>query len=378
MSRVDPQRQNRSGEDNQPWAGVRTVPSSHYTDPEHLRREEDEVFKRAWIVVAREEQIPRPGDYVVFDELGESLVAVRDESGRVRVLHNSCRHRGSRMLEGCGHADTLDCPYHGWSYGLDGSLKGVPRIGGFDALDTNRMGLHAVRSSTWLGFVWINLDPDAPPLLATLGSLPDELAPYRLEEMRPIAIKDEVVPANWKAMLENAMDFYHVPFVHGRTINKHVTRGPDLQSYGDHTRQRLPIAAYGWRASLDRRCTRGGPYTPLQVSALHKYLVFPNFLINVLPFHLTVMQVFPIDTHSCRLRYAFCKRQGARGIELARVYGTWASSRYILWEDLTVLDRFQRGVDTQRVSTQTLHDEEAAASHFHGVLRRWMESPPTP
>ena len=377
MARVKPQPVRASGGGNCTAASVRTVPSSHYTDPEHLQRERERVFGRAWIVVATEAELARPGDFVVFDELGESMIAVRDESGRIRVLHNSCRHRGSRMLEGCGRVRSLDCPYHGWSYGLDGSLKGVPRIGGFEALDRNRMGLHEVRASTWLGFVWINLDRDAPPLMDTLGDLPGELAPYRLEEMRPIALKQDIVPANWKSMLENAMDFYHVPFVHGRTINRHVTQGPDLRSYGDHTRQRLPIAAYGWRASLDRRCTRGGPYTPLQVSALHKYLLFPNLLINVLPYHLTVMQVFPIDSRSCRLRYAFCRRRGARGVELARAYATWLASRYILWEDLVVLDRFQRGVDTRRVQTQTLHEEEAAASHFHGALERWMNTAAT-
>lgn len=361
---------------NRPWRQVRRVPSSHYVDEEHLEQEREHVFRRSWLMACPEWQVARPGEYAVFDELGESIVVLRDERGTVRAMHNSCRHRGSRLMEGCGRATSIDCPYHGWSYGLDGGLRRVPREEGFERLTTSKMALRAVRCSTWGGFVWVNLAADAPPLADSLGPLPDELAPYKLDEMRPIGTRDEVIPANWKAMLENAMDFYHVPFVHGRTINRHVTEGPDLHSYGDHSRQRLAIAPYGWRQRLDRACTRGGPYTETQASSLHKYLIFPNLLINVLPYHLTVMQAWPVDAQTCRLRYSFNKRRGARGLELARVYATGAASRYILKEDIDVLLRFQRGVSTGRVAEQHLHDEEAAASHFHGALERWMADAP--
>jgi phenylpropionate dioxygenase-like ring-hydroxylating dioxygenase large terminal subunit len=97
-------------------------------------------------------------------------------------------------------------------------------------------------------------------------------------------------------------------------------------------------------------------------------------LINVLPYHLTVMQVFPIDAQTCRLRYAFCRRKGARGIELARVMGTWAVSRYILREDIEIIGRFQQGVSTGRVTEQFLHEEEGAGAHFHGVINRWLSA----
>ncbi len=353
---------------------VRRVEAERYTSSDWLEQEREQIFSRAWIAAGPEWQLERPGDYFTFQELGESILVLRDDDGEVRAFHNVCRHRGSRLLTGCGRVDGIRCPYHGWAYRLDGSLESITKGDGFEkTLEHRRFGLREVKSTRWMGYVWVTLDDKAPPLRQTLGGIAEELEPYALHEMRPVQTFEKVYPFNWKAMLENAMDFYHVPFVHNGTINPQVSEPPDLTSYGDHTRQRLDIAAgYSWRTRLDRRCTRGGPYTPRQIGALHKYLLFPNFLINVLPYHLTVMQVFPVTAKSCRLRYAFCRRRGARGIELLRANATWAASRYILWEDIKVLESFQSGVNTGRIPIQRLHTEEAAASHFHGVINRWM------
>jgi phenylpropionate dioxygenase-like ring-hydroxylating dioxygenase large terminal subunit len=353
---------------------VRRVPSSRYTDPKFLEREQRMVFQRAWLCLGPTSRAPRPGDYWTLDELGESILVVRDDRGKLGAFHNSCSHRGSRLMDGRGTTDCLRCPYHGWSYRLDGTLDVVPRPEGMRRLRKERMGLQPIRTAEFAGFLWGTLSPDTPPLLETLGSLPEELAPYHLEDMQTIKEKVLTVPVNWKAMLENVVDFYHVPVVHSKTINRHVRGGPDLASYGDHSRQRLDIAPYSWRRAIDRRCTRGGPYTEKQLTALHKYLIFPNFLINVLPYHLTMMQVFPIDVSSCRLHYLFCKRRGARGVELIRAHATAAASRYILMEDLEMLGRFQAGVATGRVKTQVLHAEEQAIAHFHTVLNRWVEA----
>ena len=353
---------------------VRRVPAARYSSDEFFEQERDRIFTRAWLAAGPEHRLQRPGAYFTLEELGESILVVRDDDGEIRAFHNVCRHRGSRLLTGSGRVAGLQRPYHGWRYRLDGSLASITKGDGFEeVLEHRRFGLRALKTERWMGFVWVTLEEHAPPLRQTLGGIAEELEPYALHEMRPVQTFEKVYPFNWKAMLENAMDFYHVPFVHNGTINPQVSEPPDLTSYGDHTRQRLDIAAdYSWRARLDRRCTRGGPYTPRQIGALHKYLIFPNFLINVLPYHLTVMQVFPVTARSCRLRYAFCRRRGARGLELARAVATWAASRYILWEDIKVLHAFQTGVNTGRVQVQQLHAEEAAASHFHGVISRWL------
>jgi|GEM_PF-882870 len=351
---------------------VRRVESARYTDPAFLEREKEFIFRRAWIAACRISDVERPGSYRCLSYFGESVVVIRAESGSIGAFHNTCRHRGSKLLEGCGRIESINCPYHGWRYNLDGTLQAVPRAEGFERLAESSMNLLSVRTATWGGFIWINLDEDAPALHETMGGVDDDLASYHLEEMEPIERKVFRLPVNWKTMLENVTDYYHVPVVHGRSVGIHVEEGPDLHSFGDHTRQRLDIAAYGWRSRLDKRCTRGGPYSDKQLRALHKYLLFPNLLMNALPYHLTVMQVFPISAQECDLHYGFYKRRGARGLERLRAYATWMASRYILREDFDIIERFQRGISTGRLKTQQLHAEEAAISHFHGVIDRWL------
>ncbi|MEC8425124.1 MAG: aromatic ring-hydroxylating dioxygenase subunit alpha [Myxococcota bacterium] len=357
---------------------MRRVDTSVYTDDGWLEIERDRIFGRTWWIAAREQALPRPGDYVVRDELGASVVLIRDERGMIHAFDNSCRHRGSRLLDGRGRVDSIRCPYHGWTYGLDGRNSHIPAAEGLRGRMPAERGLHRIRCETWGGFAWVCLHPDTAPLADYLGGVVDDLAPYRLDEFEPIQSAEWELPCNWKALVENVTDFYHVPFVHRNTVAAHVPAPPDIQSFGDHTRQRLEIAAYGWRQRVDRRCSRGGPYSPMQASALHKYLLFPNTVINVLPYHFTVMQVFPITPRRTRFFYTFSKRRGARGLERMRAYSTWLASRYILYEDITLLEKYQRGLDTGRQTHQVLHTMEDASAHFHGTLQRYASEDPAP
>ncbi len=314
----------------------------------------------------------------MVDGPGPSFFLVRDGAGGIGAFRNSCRHRGNRLLDGEGRINAIPCPYHGWSYGLDGRAQHIPAPEGLR--DTAKAGLHLqpLRHAEWAGLIWVSHSDATPPLTEALGPIIDELAPFALDEFEPIQHQTWRLPCNWKAAIENLTDFYHVPHVHRRTIAAHAPRGPDLHSYGDHTRQRLEIATYGWRAGLDRRCSRGGPYTPLQQSAMHKYLVFPSTILNVVPFHLTVMQVLPVSADSCDLVYAFCQRRGARGLERLRAVATWAASRVILREDLQLLARYQQGLHAAGPGHHHLHAMEAAAAHFHGTLQRYLSDDPAP
>lgn len=351
----------------------RAAEAARYCDPAFLALERERIFRRAWTVACPESSIREPGSHALFDELGESLVVTRDEHGVVRAFHNSCRHRGTRLACTAGKTAHLRCAYHGWIYGHDGRLREVPEGAGFKSLDRTRLDLVPVRAETFAGQVWINLDPEAPALADTLGGIDREVAHYRLEEMVPIQDATWELPVNWKAVLDNATEYYHAPTVHHQTIDKHVATRPELRAYGDHTRQTLPIAAYEWRRRLDLLTARGGPYSDVEYDCIHKYLIFPNTLMNVLPYHLTIFQTFPIDAQRCRFRYVFFKRRGARGLEWLRAYATWLASRYILHEDVQILHLFQQGVRSGRTPEHVFHQYESAILHHQQALTRWVQ-----
>jgi phenylpropionate dioxygenase-like ring-hydroxylating dioxygenase large terminal subunit len=347
------------------------APAARYTDPDWLARERRHVFEPAWLVAGLSYRGASPGQYFTFDQLDRSAVVVRDASGDLRAFHNTCRHRGTRLLDGAGKTEAIRCPYHDWKYALDGRLKHVPDQDGFgEPVDKAAMGLLPIQVAEALGFVWICFDPEARPLLESLGDVAAEVEPYRLDEMRPIQEATWTVRCNWKAVLDNATESYHNPVVHGGSVQQLTNDRIDFVTHGDHYRLSLAISDYGWRRRVDTLTSRGGPYTERQRAALQKYVLFPNFLMNLVPCHLTVFQVWPIDAGSCRLFYGFYGRKGAWPLEWLRARATWLASRYILREDWRILEMFQQGVAAGMVHEHRLHRDEIAIDHFHRVLER--------
>jgi phenylpropionate dioxygenase-like ring-hydroxylating dioxygenase large terminal subunit len=349
-----------------------TIDAARYSDPGFLDAEIERVFRRSWVVACRADRVGRTGSFATLDRAGVHVVVTRDQGGTLRAFRNACRHRGSRLARGRGRADSLTCTHHGWRYGLDGHLDHLPMEEGFDHRECADLNLMPVRHSQFAGLIWVNLDPNGQGLSDSLAGIDVELAPYRLEEMRSIEHRAFRVPVNWKLMLENALDFYHIERVHQRSVSNHIDSRPELAIMGDHSRQNLPIAPYKWRKWIDARCSRGGPYDERQQSQLFKYMIFPNTMLNVLPYHLTVMAFWPDGPNHTYLHYSFCRRSGSRGIELARVMGTWLASRFILWEDVSMLERCLTDLDTDAVPTHHLHQLEAPCAHLHEVLDKHL------
>jgi phenylpropionate dioxygenase-like ring-hydroxylating dioxygenase large terminal subunit len=349
------------------------APAARYADPAWLAKERQRVLERAWLVAGLSYRAATPGQYFTFDQLDRSVVVLRDGDRVLRAFHNTCRHRGTRLLDGAGTVRAIRCPYHDWKYALDGRLRHVPGDEGFaDPIDKAGMGLLPVRVAEALGFIWLSFDPQAPPLLDTLGGIVDEVEPYHLEDMRPIQEVTWTTPCNWKAVLDNATESYHLPVVHGGSVQPLINDRPDFVAHGDHYRLSLAISDYGWRRWVDARTSRGGPYSERQRAAIQKYVLFPNFLMNLVPCHLTIFQVWPIDAGSCRFFYGFYGRKGAAPLEWLRARGTWLASRYILREDWKILERFQRGAAAAPLGEHRFHAGETAIEHFHRVLERWV------
>jgi glycine betaine catabolism A len=206
----------------------RALPSGWYRSPEVFKAEKERIFWREWIAVCRAEELPQPGDHVVLDLFGESVLAVRNREGRLRAFYNVCRHRGSRLcrtpaeteamyvkLPGGITGSRIVCPYHQWSYDFNGALVAAPHLSAAAGFDKEDFHLYPVGIDTWGGFVFMNLTPaEAKPLAAQLDGIPDRLQRYPLADLRVGATIRYEVAANWKIICENYNECYHCGGVH--------------------------------------------------------------------------------------------------------------------------------------------------------------------
>jgi len=200
-----------------PAAPARSLPAWVYNHPEMTRLELERILRPSWQIACHVSQIPRAGDYVTFELSSDSVIVLRDGSGAIRAFANTCRHRGTRLLEGAGHCPgRITCPYHGWSYRYDGSLLATPARDSFPDLDLREHGLGQVHFELALGFVWVCLAAEPPPPPSqTWAPLMQELAPYRLAELVPTQPLFRVEwNVDWKIAMDNYLESYHVPIGH--------------------------------------------------------------------------------------------------------------------------------------------------------------------
>ena len=193
------------------------IRTERYYDPEFFALEAELLWPRVWQMACRLEEIPEPGDFVEYEILDQSVVVIRQADGEVAAFHNACRHRGVRVLVGAGNcAAGITCPFHGWSYGPDGKNVGIPRRRAFSAhnLAEGEIDLAPVQCDTWGGCAWINLDPDAPPLRASLEPVASILDAWEVESLRTEWWRACRLPVNWKLAEEAFVEQYHVIQTH--------------------------------------------------------------------------------------------------------------------------------------------------------------------
>ena len=190
------------------------VPNERYTSRAFHDLEVEKVWKKVWQFACREEQLPEPGDHFVYDIAQLSILIVRQEDRSIRAFHNVCLHRGRTLKDFAGGADDLRCPFHGWTWHLDGSLKEVPCRWDFPTVSKDEYALPEVQVGTWGGFVFVNMDPDCAPLEAHLGDLPKHFERWPLEDRFIEAHVEKLMPCNWKVCQEAFMEAYHVVGTH--------------------------------------------------------------------------------------------------------------------------------------------------------------------
>lgn len=345
-----------------------TLPAAWYTDPAVLARERDRIFARTWQPVGRVELLQRPGDYVTGEAAGEPLVVVRDGGGELRGFYNVCRHRAGSVAEGCGRRQTLQCSYHGWTYGLDGRLVACPEMDGVRNFDPADYGLKPVRVAAWGPFVFANLDAAAPPLAEVLGAIPGETAPFRPEAYSFAERREYTVACNWKVYVDNYLEGYHVPVAH-----------PGLYRELDYANYRVETFRYYSRQHAPIRPTQGSganrQYGGGEGQALY-YWVFPNWMVNVYPDNLSLNVVIPLAVDRTLTVFEWYLPPGA-ATDPDSVSRSIAFSDQIQREDVGLCEAVQRRLgsrayDRGRFSVR----RENGVHHFQGLVAEFLEGEP--
>ena len=222
-------------EENYRFLGEQDIDFKRYTSPEQFAREMDAIWPKVWQWACREEHIPQVGDYYVYEIGPHSVLVVRTEAG-IKAYHNSCLHRGTKLRpeEGMGSARELRCPYHGWTWSLEGSLKSVPCAWDFPHVKPEDYALPEVRVALWGGFVFINLDDDAEHLESFLDVLPEHFRNWDLGARYTELHMGKVLPCNWKTGLEAFIESYHVFETHPQLLHGTGDANVQYDVYGDH------------------------------------------------------------------------------------------------------------------------------------------------
>ena len=336
-------------------------PVTNYRCAERFLREREGVLRRWPVAFCPSAALPEAGSYVAREAAGTPLLVVRGEDGGVRAFRNACRHRGTQLADGAGCARSFVCPYHGWTYRLDGGLHHVPHPHGFPELDRERTGLAAVPCEERLGLVFVTQDPGAPgaDADAALAGLPELIAP----EQRLMAANQFEAPVNWKVYLESFLEGYHIRATHPKSF---LPYGFDnlnvVESCGAHSRVTFPfrrIQALAEVAPEERR---------VEGLLTYVYHLFPNVLVTALSRHTNLVVLEPLAVDRTRLvTYALTNR-GEGGDAASAQRDAEFVSRTGAAEDLAVVTAIQRSIGSGANECFRFGRFEAAIAHFHETL----------
>jgi len=282
-----------------PLQEASTLPGRFYHDPAIFAQELQTMFSRMWLCVGREEDIENPGDYLTRTVGDESVVVLRDAGGAVNAFHNVCRHRGSRLLSEASGSGLkhVQCPYHAWTYGLDGALRAAPHMEDARNFDRVQFGLNRVRLERWDGFLFINFSKEGPGLMEFLGDMGTKFARYGMGGLRRGKRIHYTVATNWKMLAENYSECYHCALIHPE-LNKvsHYTSGEtDLVNQA---------TVGGWMdlrkdeyqtMSLSGKSNRP-PFKGIATEdhrRIHYYIVYPNMLLSLHPDYVMTHTIWP-------------------------------------------------------------------------------------
>ncbi len=359
-----------------------SLPGWVYHDPEYFAVEMRRVIRPAWQIVCHASEIETPGDWRSLDYLGESVIVIRGADGAVRAFANVCRHRGSRLVDGTGGcARRLTCPYHGWTYGADGRLIGVPNKEDYVGLDPSDWGLVPIELESWRGFLFVRLEAGGPSVAEMMAPYEAEVAPHRFEHLRAMGrITMRPRDVNWKNVADNYSDALHINVAHPG-LTRLFGKGYGIEA-GAHV-DRM------WGDLLERPSTNISERAyqrllPAESGRRWLYLkLWPNVAFDIYPDQVDFMHFVPVGPTETLIReISYSLPDDRREMKAAR-YLNWRINRKVNEEDTTLIRRVQHGMESSLYTPGPLGRSEVCLRSFARKLRRLipetrLDSPPPP
>ena len=335
-----------------PLADSMTLPPLCYSDEEWLGREREQIFGHGWVAVGREDRWRQSGDYVALDLAGVPLVVMRDGNGQLRAWSNSCRHRGMKLLSGEGRCKVVVCPFHAWTYSLDGTLISAPRMETASGFDPGDFGLTAFRLECRDGFAFVCLDPEQCELEDWLGDFAEVHHPWALDEWVSTRVREFEVDCNWKLFLEVFNEYYHLPCVHPHSIaDTYLDPEPCDAVMGEYTTQFGITEGSGGllEESRDQALPPAPHLSGRNLSGTRYTWVYPNLTFAACFDSLWMYQAYPVTAERCKViqTIAFPRTSTQRNDFSTRAQTYYRRIDTALEEDLPFLLEQQAGLTSR-------------------------------
>ena len=341
-----------------PIEQAETIPAHWYTDPRMFELDKKVLFERSWHFVGHTSQLPTPGSYVTARIGEEAVIVVRGKDMILRAFFNVCRHRGGPIeIEDSGCVRMLQCKYHGWTYTLDGSLRGVPRFDRVDLFDKKDFGLVPVDLESWEGLLFVRLSPDAGHLAEKMEGIRERIHPIDLSTLHFARRVVYEVACNWKTYVDNYLEGYHLPYVH-----------PELCSVLDiarYTTELHPMYSLQYSPlSSEDNIYASGPGTAFY------YHLFPHFTLNILPGRLQTNTILPAGVEKTVVTFDFFYVDVESEEALQRIAQDVSFSDQVQQEDVDICEHVQRGLHSRSYGTGRFSVEcEEGVYHFQSLLK---------
>lgn len=342
----------------EPIERAETIPSDWYHSEAVLDFEEEHLFSKHWQLACHESQIPNPGDMHTLEVAGNPILIVRDQENKLRAFYNVCKHRGGPVAVKKGTTSVLQCKYHGWTYLLDGSLRGVPQFNKVDLFDKKDFGLEPIPLKTWQNLVFIILSPNKRPLDKYLEGIDKRISPINLGGFEHYTDKSYKLECNWKVYVDNFLEGYHIPIVH-----------PELAKLLDY-KNYVVETSHWYSLQYSPLKEENNIYGKGKGKAFY-YFIFPNIMLNILPGRLQTNVIRPISTDKTEVLFSFYYEDIESKETRKTIKNDISYSHEIQMEDIDICEQVQKGLKSDAYNKGRFSVErEEGVYHFQSLLKK--------